>query len=497
MKITQREIELKILKCAVSVDGAIDICSEKKLEEYHFQTKEPGTDTSFLAKIYILALNYSKSTGGYKLTETVLESLLVKKNVKESTRQKFLSVWYEIQSEDTTVDELPYLISLLKDRYCLSLFKELVDKNTNYAQNDQVKDMISSMVDYANLMSEEQEEFSKDKEQFDMTEAHEFFIDEYEKRLEDPDQFKGINIGLSNIDSKTFGFFPSQLIVLLAPSSGGKSVQMLNWAVYAHQVCKKKVMYFSFEMSSRLCKLRHASLISEINFEKFKGDSLTEDDKNELISKFCEIKDGPYFEYFVSTEDPTPEFVEQKIRELASTKGMPEFIVVDYIGNMTTRATSKSAKPWERNGDAAEGLFKITKRYNVTVLTAQQINRESIRENRKNKESGKSSAYYQDAASGDQRLMHLAYYVIGMEPNREENICWYHPVKMRDAYFKPFAAKWIPEYNKVVELTDSQQSALEIIQSSNPYESDNLIKKPKNNVIEEFYGGGFSVEFPA
>jgi replicative DNA helicase len=497
MKISQRDLELKILKCAISIDGAIDICAEKKLEEYHFLTKEPGTETSLLGKLYSLASNYAKSTGGYKLTETVLESLLVKRNAKEVTKQKFLSLWYEINSEESCLDELPYLISLIKDRYCVSLFKELVDKNTAFAQSDQVKEMISSMVDYTNSMSEEQEEFSKDKEEFDMSEAHEFFFKEYDKRLENPDQFKGINVGMSNIDQKTFGFFPSQLIVLLAPSSGGKSVQMLNWAVYAHQVCKKKVMYFSFEMSSWLCKLRHAALISEVNFEKLKGDSMTSEDKQKLVSQFDDIKDGPYFEYFVSTEDPTPEFVEQKIRELANTKGMPDFIVVDYIGNMTTRGTSKSAKHWEKNGDAAEGLFKIAKRYNVAILTAQQINRESIRENRKNKENGKTAAYYQDAASGDQRLMHLAYYVIGMEPNREDNLCWYHPVKMRDAYFKPFATKWVPEYNKVLELTDSQQSALEIIQSSNPYESDSLIKKPKNHVVEEFYGGGFSVEFPS
>jgi hypothetical protein len=270
---------------------------------------------------------------------------------------------------------------------------------------------------------------------------------------------------------------------------------MLNFAVHAHQVCKKKVMYFSFEMSAKLCKLRHAALIGEVSFDKLKGLYMQSPDRKALDESFLQIKDGPYFEYFVSTEDPTPEFVEQKIRETASIKGMPDLVVVDYIGNMTTRSTSKTAKHWEKNGDAAEGLFKIAKRYNIAVLTAQQINRESIKENRKNKESGKASAYYQDAASGDQRLMHLAYYVIGMEPNREDNICWYHPVKMRDAWFTPFAAKWIPEYNKVEELSDSQQSALNIIQSSNPYEAEAIVKKPKTYNIEEVDVSGFNIEF--
>jgi hypothetical protein len=115
-------------------------------------------------------------------------------------------------------------------------------------------------------------------------------------------------------------------------------------------------------------------------------------------------------------------------------------------------------------------------------LTAQQINRDSIKENRKRKEDGKASAYYQDAASGDQRLMHLSTYVIGMEPNKEDQLCKYYPVKMRDAWFKPFDARWIPEYNKVEELTDSEQSALDLISNADVknYESTNT-KKTYNN----------------
>jgi hypothetical protein len=495
MKITQREVELKVLKCIVEFPGALDMCEEKRIKEYHFLTKEPGSKISILGKIYLLCLEYSKSSGGYRMTETVLENLLLRKNVKDSNKDKFMSAWFNIESTDSVLDELPHLIKLLKDRYCINLMKEMIDKNTELAQSDQVEEMISSMIDYTNSMTEEQEDFAKEKEQFDMTEAHEFFLKEYDAAIDDPTQFKGVNCGLSHIDKKTFGFFPSQLIVLLAPSSGGKSVQMLNFAVHAHQVCKKKVMYFSFEMSAKLCKLRHAALIGEVSFDKLKGLYMQSPDRKALDESFLQIKDGPYFEYFVSTEDPTPEFVEQKIRETASIKGMPDLVVVDYVGNMTTRSTSKTAKHWEKNGDAAEGLFKIAKRYNIAVLTAQQINRESIKENRKNKESGKASAYYQDAASGDQRLMHLAYYVIGMEPNREDNICWYHPVKMRDAWFTPFAAKWIPEYNKVEELSDSQQSALNIIQSSNPYEAEAIVKKPKTYNIEEVDVSGFNIEF--
>jgi replicative DNA helicase len=370
------------------------------------------------------------------------------------------------------------LVQLMKDRECKQHIADMFEKNTDLVNNDDIKGAIVNILDCVNKMNDEQDEFHKEKESFDMSQASEFFMKEYDEMLENPEMFKGITCGLSQIDQKTFGFFPTQLIVFLAPTGGGKSVQMLNCAVHANLVCKKKVLYFSFEMSSRLCKLRHACLLSEINYEKVKAMRMDASERKILSEKFDEMKDGPYFEYEVSFEDPTPEFVEQKIRELNVTKGMPDLVVVDYVGNMHSRSSAKGVKSWEKNGDALEGLFKIAKRFNIPVVTAQQINRSAFTENRKNKESGKSVSYAQDAASGDQRLMHLATYVIGMEPNREDNICWYHPVKMRDAWFPPFAARWIPEYNKVTELTDAQQAALNIIKSADVKSSNNDFKKP-------------------
>jgi hypothetical protein len=412
----------------------------------------------------------------------VLESLLMKKGLKPTAQSKFLNLWYSINECESSMDEFPHLIQLMKDRYCVTLLSEMTEKNAEFVVNDQIKDAISSMTDYVNAMTEEQEEFQKDKVSFNMAEASNFFFDEFDKRLENPDLFKGISCGLSNIDSQTFGWMPSQFVVFLAPSAGGKSVQLLNCADYAHTVCKKNVIYFSFEMSSWLCMLRHTSLRAQVEYSKIKSLNITSEEKLAIQKSFNNMENGPYFEYVVSIEDPTPEFVEQKIKEFSNTKGMPELIVVDYIGNMTTRSTSKNAKHWEKNGDAAEGLFKLTKRYNLPILTAQQINRESIKENRKNKENGKASAYYQDAASGDQRLIHLCTYAIGLEPNKEENLCWYHPVKMRDAYFVPFASRWIPEYNKILELSDSQQSALNIIKQSDPGESNKDYEKPIKQV---------------
>jgi replicative DNA helicase len=484
MKISQRDLELKILKCISTYDNALDVATEKSLQDYHFISKEPGIEVSITGKIFKLCVEYYKTSGGYKLTETVLENLLVKKNVNSATQSKILSVWYSVCEEEVVLDDLPHLVDLMKDRYCVTLQSEMIDKVSELVKKDQVTESISLISDYVNVMHEVKDDFQKDKVAFDMSDASNFFFKEFDARAMNPDLYKGVDCGLSHIDLKTFGFMPSQLVVLLAPSSGGKSVQLLNWADHAHRVCKKNIVYFSFEMSSWLCKLRHASLISEVDYSKLKGMNITLAERDQVEKSLMAVNNGKYFEYVEAIEDPTPEFVEQKIKELTLSKGKPDLVVVDYIGNMTTRSTSKNAKHWEKNGDASEGLFKLAKRFGIPILTAQQVNRDAIKENRKRKEDGKSAAYYQDAASGDQRLMHLATYVIGMEPNKDEQLCWYHPVKMRDAWFAPFAAKWIPEYNKVVELTDSQQSALDFIKSADINSFVDEKKKPVKNFVE-------------
>mgnify|MGYP000078297921 CR=1 FL=1 len=496
MKISQRDLELKILKCVTTIDNAIDIASEKMLAEHHFLTKEPGVKISCTGKLYSMCVEYAQKSGGSKLTEDVMESMLTKKGVPADGINKFLNLWYEIDQIDTNLDEFSYFLSLMKDRYCIKLISEMTSKNTEYVTNDQIKEAISSIRDYVNIMTEEQDEFLSSKVTFDMSKAGEFFIDEYEKRLLNPDMYKGITCGLKQIDDKTLGWRPAQLITLLAPTGGGKSVQMLNFAQHAHSVCKQNVLYFSFEMDDWLCELRHVSMASGIEYSKLKRQTINLDyDLKKLNETFDQLDNGSYFIYFISMDDPTAEYVEQKIREYSSSHGKPGLVVVDYIGNMTTRTTNKNAKPWEKNGDAAEALFKIAKRYNIPIVTAQQINRDAIRENRKNKEAGKAAAYYQDAASGDQRLMHLSTYVIGVEPDKDQNLVYYHPVKMRDCHFDSFAAKLDITNNRLIELTDSQQMALQDVRSA---DTSAQFEKPKNTQqveIEEVDLSGWDLDF--
>ena len=266
MKINQKELELKILKGLVTLESGFDMATERGLDERHFMSKSPGSTKAITGKFYKLALQYYRESGGYLLTETVIESKLSQKGLKAQTQAKFMDLWNEVIQEECEKNDFPHLLLLLKDRYCIKLQSDTVEKLADYVKNDQVDECILALTDCVSKMYEEKEEFANDKVNFDMAEADTFFFKEYDERALNPDQYKGIDSGLAPLDEKTLGFAPSQVIVFLAPSSGGKSVQLLNIADHAHRVVNKNIMYFSFEMSAWLCKLRHASLISEVDY---------------------------------------------------------------------------------------------------------------------------------------------------------------------------------------------------------------------------------------
>jgi hypothetical protein len=246
----------------------------------------------------------------------------------------------------------------------------------------------------------------------------------------------------------------------MAPSSGGKSVMLLNSAMHANKVCGKKVLYMSFEMNSWLCLLRHVALSFEIPYSALKDTALAPDEIRKIVDGLNDSQSGSYFEYDVNMEDPTPEYIDSRIRDLIAAKGKPDLLVVDYIGNMTVRNAPNNSKDWELQSLAIKQLFIMAKRYQIPILTAQQINRETIRDSRKSKEANKFMSYDQAAASGGQNLMHLCTYAIAMEPNREKGYCILHPVKMRDAWFHPFPIAMDSDYNKVRELDVIEQEQI-------------------------------------
>ena len=467
MKFDQRELEILTLAHITHNAKAMDKMLSRQIGLEHFDYIAEGDKNSYTNALAKLILDYWNESGGSLFTSLVLESKMNAYRITERQRGKLLTIWQEVSDVDIDDNDFHEITTQLKNRRCLKLLSKMFSEGHEKLSTEGLSSTVQVIQENLDHIQVQMNEVGGDRHNFDITQSSEFFKTEYDKRINHPELFKGINCGVSNIDEKTFGWLPGQIVVFLAPSSGGKSVMLLNAAMHANKVCNKKVLYMSFEMNSWLCLLRHISLSFEIPYSVLKDNNLAPDELKEIIDGLESSKNGSYFEYDVNMEDPTPEYIDSRIRDLIATKGKPDLLVVDYIGNMTVRNPGPAAKDWELQSKAIQQLFIMAKRYNIPILTAQQINRETIRDSRKSKEANKFMSYDQAAASGGQNLMHLCTYAIAMEPNREKGYCILHPVKMRDAWFKPFPIAMDSDFNKVRELTPEEQDQIMALHAMN------------------------------
>ena len=460
MKLDNQELEMLVLAHIVKSSKSMDKLVSRQITKDHFDHINEGEKNSYTSSLFKLIFDYWNESGGLLFTGLVLESKLDQYKVNEKTRAKLYKLWTEIQDLDVDENDFHELTSRLKNKRCHKILSDMlfeVNEKFNSEGFDSSVDIINNGLE---LIQREKVEIGGDRHNFDITKSADFFREEYNKRVQFPELYKGINCGISNIDSKTFGWLPGQIVVFLAPSSGGKSVMLLNSAMHANRVCNKKVLYMSFEMNSWLCLLRHISLQFEIPYSQLKDTSLNPDEFKKVVEGLTSSQDGAYFEYDVNMEDPTPEYIDSRIRDLIGSKGKPDLLIIDYIGNMTIRNAPTNAKDYELQTKAIQQLFIMAKRYNIPVITAQQINREAVRDARKAKENNKSMFYDQAVVSGGQVLMHLCTYAIAMEPNKEKGYCILHPVKMRDAWFSPFPVAFDSEYNMIKEFTEEEQQTI-------------------------------------
>jgi RecA/RadA recombinase len=466
MKLSREELELQVLKHLTTDQQALIRAKALNIVPEHFSHSEEGSKVSYTFNLAKTVFNYFDESDGSLLTELVLENRMISKGISDAHKGKFLTLWAEIQDLDYNPNELHDLLMQLKQRRAVSIWQDMHTTGHALMVEKGLQEGVNHVLDCVKDIEMELSVEPGEKKTLDVTESHDFFMREYEKQRHKP---PGILSGYDEMDRRTSGFRGSQVTVVLGPSGGGKSLQLLNWAYNAHKQ-GKNVLYFSFELSLWDCLLRHMSLAFSVPFQELKRTGLADSEVQSLASKLLGMQGGPYFEYDFTDSDPTPEYVDMRIRELTLTKGKPDIVIADYIGEMRTRNAPKTAKSWELHELAFDGLVRIARRHNLPVLTAQQLNRDTIKDSRKSKDSGKSHTYDQSAASGGQHIMHQAHYVFVLEPDKETNIAVVHMAKGRDAWVPPYCVRVEPQFNAIQELSSEEQDDMRRMKGLSPAE---------------------------
>jgi replicative DNA helicase len=180
----------------------------------------------------------------------------------------------------------------------------------------------------------------------------------------------GLPTGYTEFDEMTAGLQPTDLLILAARPSMGKTTLALNMAEYAAMKTKKAVAVFSMEMSASQLALRLISSVGRVNATRLRTGQLEDEDWSRVSSAIRLIKETRIF--IDDTPALSPEVLRAKARRLKREHDLG-LIVIDYLqlmavpGNQENRATEIS--------EISRGLKALAKELNVPVIALSQLNR--------------------------------------------------------------------------------------------------------------------------
>lgn len=180
----------------------------------------------------------------------------------------------------------------------------------------------------------------------------------------------GVPTGFPDLDEKTSGFQPSDLILIAARPSMGKTAFALNIAQNAAIRHKVPVAIFSLEMSKEQLVQRMLCSESQVDSHKLRTGRLDEDDWPRLAQAMGPLSDAPIF------IDDTPGIssleVRAKARRLKAEKGLG-LIVIDYLQLMSGRRNSENRQ--QEISEISRSLKALARELSVPVVALSQLSR--------------------------------------------------------------------------------------------------------------------------
>lgn len=185
----------------------------------------------------------------------------------------------------------------------------------------------------------------------------------------DNEEMKPLSTGIKGLDSYITGLNRSDLILLAARPGMGKTSFALNIARSVAVTQRKKVAFFSLEMSKEQLASRLLSTEALIESQKIKTGRMSEDEWSRLIQAGDVLSGAPL--YLDDTPSITVPAMKAKLRRL---KGV-QLVVIDYLQLMHSGRRIENRV--QEVSEITRNLKILAKELNVPVLTLSQLSRAS------------------------------------------------------------------------------------------------------------------------
>jgi replicative DNA helicase len=191
-----------------------------------------------------------------------------------------------------------------------------------------------------------------------------------ERLYEKKELVTGVPSGYRDLDQRTAGFQPSDLIIVAGRPSMGKTAFCLNVAQYAAIEKRTPVAIFSLEMSKEQLVIRMLCSEAQVEGTRLRTGFLTESDWPRLTLAAGNLSDAPIF-----IDDAAALSILElraKARRLNAEHGIG-MIMIDYLQLMRGRAKVENRQ--QEISEISRSLKALAKELNIPVIAVSQLSR--------------------------------------------------------------------------------------------------------------------------
>lgn len=281
-------------------------------------------------------------------------------------------------------------------------------------------------------------------------------LDNIENAAKSNSHITGISTGFMDLDYKTSGLQRSDMILIAARPSMGKTALVLNIAQYMAFRKNLPVAIFSLEMSKEQLMNRLLAMESTVNSQNIRTGKLTDDEWSKIIQSLTEMSESNMI------IDDTPGIPLADMRSRARKYKLDhdiQAIFIDYLQLMVAGGGKKSENRQQEISDISRALKSLARELNIPVVALSQLNRsvEQRDDHRPMLSDLRESGAIEQDADVVMFIYRDDYY---NKDTEEKNVAEIIIAKQRNGPVGTVKMIWLPEYTKFANMKhDRHKSA--------------------------------------
>lgn len=273
-----------------------------------------------------------------------------------------------LSSSVAAISNAKYYLNIIKEKSILRQLIETSSKVISRAYSAEAK--ASALLE---LAQKDIFEISEESNRHGLVSIKEVVLDSFsqmEQRAQNPGSLTGLPTGFLDLDRKLSGLQKSDLILVAARPSMGKTALMVNIATNASLKNDAKVAIFSLEMSRNQLVQRIISSNAHVDLQKVISGDLNEDEWTKIINTMPIISNMKI--QIDDTAAISPIELKAKCRRMKQENGL-DLVVIDYLQLMQMNGRVESRQ--QEISTISRNLKAIAKELEVPVLAISQLSR--------------------------------------------------------------------------------------------------------------------------